>query len=70
MSSAALSNNQFNVEQSILRQGNPSEELTRSRGIQNLTSNVFKPSFSSDYTSLRSFRSPAAAGGADEEDGE
>jgi hypothetical protein len=64
----SLNANQFNVEQSILRQGNPSEEITRSRGIQNLTSNVYKPSFSSDYTSLRSFRSPASSGGQEEDE--
>jgi hypothetical protein len=60
MSAGALSNSQFYNEQRILSQGNP-DDLTRSRGYQNLTSNVYRPSFSSDYTSVRSMKSPASA---------
>jgi hypothetical protein len=61
----SLSPTQFNVERNIIAQGNPDELTTRVRGIQNMTSNVYRPSFSSDYTSVRSTQSPASA-----EDGE
>ena len=52
MSIEALSNKQFNTEQSMLRQGNMDELATRVRGVQNLTSNVYRPAFSSDLTSV------------------
>lgn len=61
MSSQALSNTQFNTERSLLAQGNADELAARVRGVQNMTSNVFKPSFSSDYTTVRSLKSPASA---------
>ena len=54
----SLNPNQFNTEQSILRQGNPSEELTRSRGIQNDQQRVW-PSFSSDYTAAQLSAGPS-----------
>lgn len=57
MSMDALSNKQFNTEKSILSQGNEDELATRVRGTQNLTSNVFRPSFSSDYTKVHSMPS-------------
>jgi len=60
MSAEALSNKQFNTEQSLLRQGNTDELATRVRGIQNLTSNIFRPSFSSDYTRVSSMPSGTA----------
>jgi hypothetical protein len=53
----ALSNKQFNTEKSMLSQGNEDELATRVRGIQNLTSNVFRPAFSSDYTKVHSMPS-------------
>lgn len=53
MSLDALSNKQFNTEQSILHQGNVDELATRVRGIQNLTSNVYRPSFSQDFTHVQ-----------------
>lgn len=66
MSIGAVSNVQFNTERSFIQQGNPSDELVKSRGLQNLTSNVYKPSFSGDYTTVRAFKSPARSA-ADEE---
>jgi hypothetical protein len=57
MSLGAISNKQFNTERSLLEQGNEDELATRVRGTQNLTSNVFRPSFSSDYTTVRSMPS-------------
>jgi len=61
MSINAISNKQFNTERAIIAQGNPDELTARVRGIQNMTSNVYKPSFSSDYTQVQSLRSPASA---------
>lgn len=55
-----LNNSQFYNEQKILSQGNP-DDLTKSRGYQNMSANVFRPSFSSDYTSVRSMKSPATS---------
>lgn len=60
MSAGALSNKQFNTEQTLLHQGNDDEMMTRVRGIQNMTSNVYKPSFAEDYTTPHS--APASAG--------
>ena len=57
MSMDALSNNQFNTERSILQQGNMDELATRVRGIQNLTSNVYKPAFSQDFTAVHAMPS-------------
>lgn len=67
MSASALSNKQFNTEQAIIAQGNPDELTARVRGIQNMTSNIYKPSFSSDYTQVQSMRSPASAESMEEE---
>jgi hypothetical protein len=63
MSINALSPSQFNTEQSILRQGNMDELASRVRGVQNLTSNVFRPAFSHDLTNVRSMPSGTAFGG-------
>jgi hypothetical protein len=61
MSAEALSTKQFNTEHALLSQGNTDELAARVRGIQNMTSNVYRPSFSSDYTTVRSMPSPASA---------
>ena len=55
-----LSTKQFNTEQSMLSQGTTDAVDARTRGIQNMTSNVFKPSFSSDYTTVRAAPSPGS----------
>lgn len=70
--SDAISDKQFNTERTMLQQGNEDELATRVRGVQHMTSNVFKPSFSGDYTTVRSSRSPASAssGGMEEEENE
>ena len=70
MSVDALSNKQFNTERAILAQGNEDELATRVRGIQNMTSNVYRPSFSSDYTTVHSMRSPASSEMFEDEDEE
>jgi hypothetical protein len=62
MSATALNPSQFNVERSIIEQGNPDALTARVRGIQNMTSNVYKPSFSSDLTTVRSMPSGTADG--------
>jgi len=62
MSIGALSNKQFNTERSLLEQGNMDELATRVRGVQNMTSNVFRPSFSQDLTTVRSMPSGTAYG--------
>jgi hypothetical protein len=73
MSSNVLSNQQFNTERSILEQGNMDELATRVRGVQNMTANVFKPSFSHDLTAVRAMPSGTAFGqgrpGGGEEEG-
>ena len=69
MSSSALSTQQFNTEHALLAQGNTDELTTRVRGVQNMTSNVFRPSFSSDLTKVHSQPSGTAFG-ADREEGE
>lgn len=61
MSAGALSNKQFNTERSMLEQGNMDELATKVRGIQNMTSNIYRPAFSSDYTNVRPMPSPASA---------
>jgi hypothetical protein len=61
MSANALSGNQFYTEQKLMSQGNMDELATRVRGYQNMTANAFRPSFSSDYTTVRSMQSPASA---------
>jgi hypothetical protein len=66
MSYNALSNKQFQTERSMIEQGNMDELATRVRGVQNLTSNVYRPAFSADYTTVRSMPSGTAdmGGGA------
>jgi hypothetical protein len=56
--SGSLSKKQFYTQSSLLQQGNTDALDTESRGVQNMTSNIFKPSFSSDYTTVRSTPSP------------
>jgi hypothetical protein len=67
-----LSNRQFYTENKLLSQGNMDELSTRVRGFQHLTSNIYRPSFSADYTNVQSMKSPAAAqqqqGGEQEEE--
>ena len=58
--SDALSNRQFYTEQNMISQGNLDELATRVRGVQNMTANVFKPSFSSDYQAFQPNPSPAS----------
>jgi hypothetical protein len=60
MSVNALSTKQFNTEHSLLSQGNEDELATRVRGVQNMTSNVFRPSFSQDLTAVQSMPSGTA----------
>jgi hypothetical protein len=72
----ALSNKQFNTERSMLEQGNMDELATRVRGIQNLTSNVYRPAFSSDYATAHrqpsgtAFGEGRTGGGMEEEEDE
>jgi hypothetical protein len=68
--SDGLSNKQFSVERNLIGQGNMDELRTRVGGFQNLTSNIYKPSFAADYTTVRGAQSPAAAGGGQEEEEE
>lgn len=63
MSSHALSTKQFGTEQALLHQGNMDELTNRVRGIQNMTSNVYRPAFSTDYTAVHSQPSGTAFGG-------
>jgi hypothetical protein len=63
MSSEALSPKQFYTENAMTEQGNEDQVLDRVRGIQNMTSNVYKPAFSSDYTKVQSMPSGTAFGG-------
>jgi hypothetical protein len=62
MSADALSTKQFNTEHALLSQGNTDELAARVRGIQNMTSNVYRPSFSADYTTVHSMPSGTADG--------
>jgi hypothetical protein len=68
--SDTLSNKQFYTENKLLRQGNMDELATQVRGFQHMTANLFRPSFSSDYTTVRSMKSPAAAQSEQEEEEE
>jgi len=75
MSIEALSNKQFNTERSMIEQGNMDELATRVRGIQNMTSNVYRPSFSADYNRVQSMPSGTefgrrSGGGMEEEEDE
>jgi len=63
MSVNAISEKQFNTEKSLLSQGNADELATQVRGVQNLTSNKFVPSFSQDLTTGRSMPSGTEWGG-------
>ena len=62
MSMDALSNKQFNTERSMLEQGNTDELATRVRGIQNMTSNIYRPSFSQDFQSVHAMPSGTVGG--------
>lgn len=68
MSIGALSTKQFNTEQSLLHQGNMDELTNRVRGIQNMTSNVYRPAFSADYTQVHAKPSGTAFGGGEEDE--
>lgn len=70
MSIEALSNKQFNTERSLLSQGNEDELATRVRGVQNLTSNVYRPSFSEDLTAVHHMPSGTVPTGPGVEEGE
>lgn len=59
-----LSQKQFNTERSMIEQGNLDELSTRVRGVQQMTSNVFRPSFSQDLTTVRRQPSGTAVAGA------
>jgi len=57
-----LSGQQFNIERQIMSLGQGTSELDdRVRGIQRRTANVFRPPFSTDFRTVRSMKSPAAA---------
>jgi hypothetical protein len=63
MSASALSNKQFNTENSIIEQSSDENALVnRVRGIQNMTSNVYRPAFSTDYTAAHHMPSGTADG--------
>jgi len=62
MSYEALSNKQFNTERNMIEQGNMDDLATRVRGIQNLTSNVYRPAFSADYTTVHAHPSGTEPG--------
>ena len=71
MSMNALSAKQFNTERALTAQGNTDELANRVRGIQNMTSNVYRPAFSADYTAVHSAPSQDhTAGGVEEEEDE
>lgn len=60
---SVLSAKQFNVENNMIEQaGDTNELVNRVRGIQNMTSNVYRPSFSSDYTTVHAMPSGTADG--------
>ena len=69
MSADALSNKQFNTERFLLSQGNEDDLATRVRGIQNMTSNIFRPSFSSDYGHIHAQPSGTEWGEGEEDEG-
>jgi hypothetical protein len=70
MSMDALSNKQFGTEHKLLQQGNMDELATRVRGYQNMTSNIYRPSFSQDFSRVQGMPSGTqfGAGGGGEED--
>lgn len=70
MSIGALSNKQFNTERTMVEQGNMDDLATRVRGIQNMTSNVYRPAFSADYSKVHQQPSGTAGGMETEEDEE
>jgi hypothetical protein len=59
----ALNTRQFQIEQQMYRQGNEDGLANRVRGFQNMSSNIYRPAFSADYTSVRSQPSGTAFGG-------
>jgi len=63
MSMEALSHKQFGTERNLLAQGNMDELATRVRGFQNMTSNVYRPSFSQDFTRVQGMPSGTSFGG-------
>ena len=70
MSLDALSHKQFSTEHNLLQQGNMDELATRVRGFQNMTSNIFRPSFSQDLGHVQAMPSGTQFGGSagDDED--
>jgi hypothetical protein len=72
MSIGAISEKQFNTQRSLLAQGNSDELATQVRGTQTMTSNIFRPSFYHDLTTVRGMPSGTQfkMGGAGEEEGE
>jgi len=67
MSLTALSNKQFGTEHNLLQQGNMDELATRVRGFQNMTSNIYRPSFSQDFTRVQAMPSGTSFGGEETE---
>jgi hypothetical protein len=63
MSYGALSGSQFNTQRAMIEQGNADDLITKVRGIQHMTSNVYRPSFSSDLTQVRGMPSGTQFGG-------
>lgn len=59
----ALNTRQFQIEQHMLNQGNTDQLSNRVRGYQNMTSNIYRPSFSGDYATVRAMPSGTAFGG-------
>jgi hypothetical protein len=62
----ALNTRQFQIEQHMLSQGNEDQLANRVRGYQNMTSNVYRPSFSGDYKTVQGAPSGTAFGGDSE----
>jgi hypothetical protein len=60
MSIESLAERQFYTQQNMIRQGNDDAMLNKVRGIQNMTSNIYRPSFSSDITTVRAMPSGTA----------
>ena len=50
----------------MIQQGNMDELASRVRGIQNMTSNVYTPAFSSDYSTVHAKPSGTEFGGEEE----
>jgi hypothetical protein len=59
----ALNTRQFGIEQHMLSQGNMDHLMNRVRGYQNMTSNIYRPAFSADYSTVRAMPSGTAFGG-------